>query len=120
MNFQELYDAAHQVAHDAAQKMIPTPVAFQNSNLFDNKPTGEVFVLDEGACGFAWIQFAGNTAWGKWAKKNNLAHSAYPTGLHIWVSDYGQSMDRKEAYARAFAEVLRLNGIKAYSNSRMD
>lgn len=71
-------------------------------------------------CGFAWIRFPGNTAWGRWAKKNAGASKAYPTGLSIWVSQFNQSVDRKYAYARAYANVLNSHGIKAHADSRLD
>lgn len=41
-------------------------------------------------------------------------------GLQYWVSQGGQSMQRKEAFARAFASVLKANGIDAFADSRMD
>ena len=44
----------------------------------------------------------------------------FRSGLSVWVSEGGQSMERKEAYARAYADVLRAAGIEAYAGSRMD
>jgi hypothetical protein len=73
-----------------------------------------------GVCGFAWVQFKGNTAWAKWAKQNAGARSAYQGGLNIWVHQFGQSMECKEKYAYAFADVLNKHNIKAYASSRMD
>lgn len=78
------------------------------------------FVAD-GVCGFAWINVKpANSAFGRWLKREGIASKAYGGGLDIWVSDYQQSMQRKEAYARAAAEVLREKGINAYAASRMD
>ena len=77
-------------------------------------------MVDDGACGFAWITFAGNTAFGKWAKKEGIARPHYPSGLCVWVSDFGQSVDRKAAYAGAYAQVLRNSGIDCYADSRLD
>lgn len=76
--------------------------------------------VDDGACGFAWINFAGNTAWGRWAKKAGIARPDYPTGLCVWVSEFGQSVDRKAAFAGAYAQVLRDAGIDCYAGSRLD
>jgi hypothetical protein len=50
----------------------------------------------------------------------SVGHPGYPTGYDIWVGGFGQSMARKEAYAGAFAKVLKDNGIDAYMQSRMD
>ena len=71
-------------------------------------------------CGFAWVRFAGNTAFGRWAKREGIARKAYGGGLEIWIFQYNQSIDLKAAYARAFAEALQEAGIDAYSGSRYD
>lgn len=71
-------------------------------------------------CGFGWVHFAGNTAWGRWAKKQGLARNDYPKGLCIWVSGYEQSYDRKLAYAQAYAKVLQEHNIDAYGTGRLD
>ena len=36
------------------------------------------------------------------------------------VSQYGQSLEKKEAFANAYAEVLSDAGVRAYVDSRMD
>jgi hypothetical protein len=82
--------------------------------------TKQVYVVEGGACGFAWVSIRGNTAFGKWAKKNGKARNGYPSGLAISIHAYNQSLARKEAHAYAMAEVLNEAGIKAYGNSRMD
>jgi len=71
-------------------------------------------------CGFAWVAFAGNTPWGRWAKAEGIAAKSYPKGLSIWVTDFGQSYDKKRAYARAYADVLNAHGINAHAGSRLD
>ena len=38
----------------------------------------------------------------------------------MWIGDYGQSMQRKEAYAYTFASVLQKHGIECHGMSRMD
>ena len=45
---------------------------------------------------------------------------SYYGGVDIWVGEFNQSMERKEACAAAMARVLNEAGIKAYSMSRMD
>ena len=71
-------------------------------------------------CGFGWVHFAGNTAWGRWAKANGIARDDYPKGLCIWVHQFEQSYDLKLAYARAYAEVLKSHGIDAVGRGRLD
>lgn len=96
-------------------------VKLVSSDLFDKPiPGAQTFIMDDFPCGFAWISFKGNTAWGKWAKAEGLARPDYPKGMSIWVHDFNQSMTKKEVYAQAYAKVLRDNGIEAYAQSRMD
>lgn len=80
---------------------------------------GEV-VINDGVCGFAWVSFKGNTAFGRYMKKIGQARKAYGGGLQVWIGAFGQSMTRKEAYASAFAATLRAAGIDAFADSRMD
>jgi len=77
-------------------------------------------VLD-GVCGFAWIVIKpANCAFANWARREGLGRTGYGGGLHIWVGDFDQSYEKKQAYAWAFAEVLRNAGYMAYSDGRLD
>jgi hypothetical protein len=111
-NFPVIHAQAHAAGVAAMEAAVPVPMVVVGGS--------EKYFVEGGVCGFAWVSFAGNTAWGKWAKKNKVARSAYPKGLQVWVGGGGQSMQRKEAYAHAFAQVLNANGIQAYAGSRMD
>lgn len=122
-DFQAIYEEARQAGMNAGNSKVPVPmIVCEHSNpLDDNSPISREYApVMGGVCGFAWIKFPGNTAFGLWAKKKGYARKSYPTGLSIWVSEFGQSMEKKEAFAYAFAEVLRKHGIKAYAGSRMD
>lgn len=109
MDFAAIYKEDHANGCLAAIQCKPTPMVV----------AGRYYVAD-GVCGFAWVQFKGNTAWGRWASKNKIAKPKYSGGLQIWISDYNQSMQKKEAYAKAFAETLKAHGIDASYDSRMD
>lgn len=111
-NFSEIFSAAHSAGMKALNDCIPVPMTVAGGN--------REWYVSEGACGFAWVEFAGNTAFGRWAKKTGNARPHYPSGLSVWVGEGGQSIARKEAYAQAFANVLRDFGIKAYAGSRLD
>lgn len=113
-DFSALYSAARSAGLSAGNAVAVTPMVVVERNGYTYPP------VEGGACGFAWIHFKGNTAWGRWAKKMGHASADYPKGLMIWVGDFNQSMTRKEAYARAFAAVLREAGIDAHARSRMD
>lgn len=122
VDYQAIYDEADRAGRAAAEAHTPTPmvVARHANPLDDRSPVQQSWTVPGGVCGFAWISFKGNTAWGRWTKKQGLSSKDYPTGLMIWVSDYNQSMELKEKYAAAFTEVLRKHGITAYMRSRMD
>lgn len=79
-----------------------------------------VWHVADGVCGFGWVEFAGNTAFGRWAKANGHARSGYPKGLSIWSKLRTQSMARNEAWAHAVAKCLTANGIPASGRSRID
>jgi predicted nucleic acid-binding Zn finger protein len=83
---------------------------------------GQRYVVPEGPCGFAWVVVKpGTSAFARWLVKKGYASKHYYGGVSIWVSDFNQSMERKYAYAAAFAEVLRQGGIEnCYADSRMD
>ena len=117
--FQTLHERAHDAGMKAGTESSPIPMTVQEADLSGN-PIGKTWYVSEGACGFAWIRFKGNTAWGKWAKAQGIATPAYPKGLQIWVSEFNQSVTRKEAYANAYAKVLCGAGIEAYADSRLD
>lgn len=120
--FDAIIKEAEAAGLKAGSAFVPTPmIVGQAVDLFSNKmvPGTEEFVSD-GVCGFAWVHFKGNTAFGRYMKKIGKADNDYPTGLSVWVHQFGQSMQKKEAYARAYAEVLRKYGIEAYANSRLD
>lgn len=52
----------------------------------------------------------------------NEPHRHYYGGTSVWVGGFNQSMQKKEAYARAFAAVVNehVAGVSAYASSRMD
>jgi hypothetical protein len=106
-----------------AAKTPRAMVVTEHSNpLDDNSPPKNVWYEPEGLCGFAWVNVSpGNSPFANWLKANKLASKAYGGGVDLWVSDFGQSVERKEACANAMAKVLREElGVKAYASSRLD
>lgn len=119
----DLYDKAHAAGVLAAGAKIPIPMIVQQhaNPLNDNSPVTQQWQVDGGVCGFAWITVRpGNSSFALWLKKNKDASKSYRGGMEIWVSAYCQSMERKEAYAQAFTDILREAGLNAYAGSRMD
>lgn len=120
--FQTIYDKAHKAGIRAGTDALPTTmlVAERVNPLDANSQVKRTWVVPEGLYGFAWISFPGNTAWARWCKAQGLDGNDYPRGKLIWVSQFGQSYERKLAYAKAFATVLNENGIRCYSCGRLD
>lgn len=116
-----IHAEAHAAGMRAGHAVTPKPMTVVETDVFGRRiPGAPVYRVDEGMCGFAWVSFKGNTAFGRQMKRLGIASRDYPTGLCVWVGEFGQSIERKEAYARAYAEVLRKHGIEAYANSRLD
>ncbi len=106
----ELWLGAKLAGSDAANAHTPQPMHIR----------GYAPILD-GVCGFAYITIKPATgAFVRWLKSQGIGHKAYYGGWEISVREYGQSMERKEAHARAAAQYLSDHGIKASYYSRMD
>lgn len=122
--FAELARRADEAGRQAAEACVPQPMTVvQHANpLDDSSPIVRVYEpVMEGVCGFAWVEiYPGNCSFANYAKKHLGASKHYGGGVSIWIGDYGQSYERKSAYAQAFAEVIREEGIKAYAGSRLD
>lgn len=83
--------------------------------------TGDPNTYMDGVCGFAWLWMKGNTAFAKWAAKEGLVSSAYPTGVQHWISAFNQSYERKVACAQAMANVIEAElGIDVIARGRLD
>ena len=123
--FEALYNQAREagLAAGAGSKLTPmvvgSPTTIFSNDIDSTKP---IYFVEDGVCGFAWINVKpGTSSFAKYLVKTGRARSdSYYGGVTIWVSEYNQSMQRKESYAHAFAKVLSDNGIKAYAASRMD
>lgn len=123
VSFNGLMTAARAAGLAAANAMTPTPmiVTEHENPLNDASPIKKSYYVPSGVCGFAWIVVKpGISSFARWLVKEGIAHKHYYGGVAIWVSDFGQSMERKEAYAHAFAKVLSDAGYKAWAESRMD
>jgi hypothetical protein len=97
--------------------VVGEPTTPLGNDIDYSKPT---YVLD-GLCGFAWVNISpARGAFVNYLKSRDVGSKAYYGGYEIWVQEFGQSVDRKSAFAGAFAEVLNKYGITAYAGSRLD
>lgn len=122
--FEELYNRADAAGRAAVSGFTPVPMVVGTAIGFSNQidPSKPTYFEADGVCGFAWVNVKpGNSAFANWLKKSSKARpDSYYGGVTIWVSEFNQSMQKKEVYAHAFAKVLAEAGVKAYAASRMD
>jgi hypothetical protein len=114
----EAYEAGLNAGKDADTPKFIIGDAIGLSNEID--PTKQTYILD-GLCGFAWVKISpARGAFVNYLKSREIGRKGYYGGYHIWVREFGQSVDRKSAFAQAFADVLNKYGITAYAESRLD
>ena len=121
---QALFNKAHAAGMAAGEAVRPVPmqVVQRLHPLDDSSPVVKVYepVMD-GVCGFAWVNIRpGNSSFANWLRKQGKGHKGYYGGWEYWVGAFNQSLERKMAYADAFARILEEAGIQAYPGSRMD
>jgi hypothetical protein len=113
MNYEEIYRLAVEEGKKAALALTPIPMVVSGY--------GQEYFVADGVCGFAWVNIRpGTSSFAKWLVKQGIARKSYYGGVDIWISDYGQSMQKKEAHAYAVADFLKAQGIIAQGMSRMD
>lgn len=116
--FEEAVREADAAGMAAAEACTPTPmiVAGRGSGL-----RTQYWHVPEGVCGFAWVTVRpGTSSFARWARKNGW-DKAYRGGIQLWVGMFGQSYERKLAYARAYAGVLQQKlGIDAVASGALD
>jgi hypothetical protein len=111
-SFAEWSHDAHAAGMKAVQQLEVQPMIVRGG--------ARSYYVADGVCGFAWVSVSpANSSFGRWAKEHGW-RKAYGGGIQLWVGLFNQSMQRKSAYADAYAESLRSHGIPARSGSRMD
>lgn len=98
--------------------VVGTPTELMGNEIDYSKKT---YVVEGGVCGFAGVVI--KPARGKFVsylKSIGKGNKHYYGGWYVSVREFGQSLARKEAYADAFADVLKEVGMRVYVDSRMD
>jgi len=128
----DIFNEAVKAGEDALNKCEPTPMVVEKHTnmLNDNSPVEKAWCVPDGVCGFAWISLKANTPSNRsflndmkragFLGEHGKFSKSYNGGYQYWVSQGGQSMQKKEAFAHAFADTLRKYGITCYVQSRMD
>lgn len=139
----EIINDAIKAGRKAGQEHNPTPmvVEMHTDQLDDSSPVEQSWNVPDGVCGFAWVIIRCKSSmnrsfinalkkaglvwtdpytYGPEAKGTILKRDSYYGGYCYWVSDFNQSMERKEKFAHAFSEVLEKYGIESTPISRLD
>ena len=115
----EAYEAGMKAGNEVGvpKFVVGTPTTPLGNDIDFKK---ETFIMD-GLCGFAWVTIKpARGAFVNYLKGRQVGSNGYYGGFEIWVREFGQSVDRKTAFARAFADVLNKYGINASVGSRLD
>lgn len=132
-----LWSRAKKAGDAALEACAPTPMVVQQhaNPMDDDSPVEKSWFVEGGVCGFATIHVKlktkNNRTFINGLKRAGICSSdenartewnkhGYYGGFYYHVSEGGQSMARKEAFANAAVEVLRKHGVEAYMMSRMD
>lgn len=118
-----LYATAHDAGNAAVQSATIQPMIVQQraNPLNDGSDLVQEYFVSDGVCGFASIVVKPATSsFAKYLKLNCGARKSYYGGIALSVQAFNQSLQKKEAYAYAFAKVLNEAGLNAYVESRMD
>lgn len=127
-SYVEIYEKAFAAGLAALKAATPVPMVVQQhaDMMNDHSPVVKEWFVADGACGFAWVNVKCKGEGLKFinAMKKHASDrwrkDGYYGGYTFWVREGNQSIQRKEAFAAAFADVLRENGIDAYWSSRLD
>jgi hypothetical protein len=111
-----LFEKAYTIGMEAGKAVECRPMHLRNN------ATGEVFTVDEGPCGFAWVNVKpGNCRFANFLKAEGLARrDSYYGGVTIWCREFNQSHTRKAAWATAVSAELQKYGLRASAGERLD
>lgn len=102
--------------HEAHLAGLAAVAAFTPDMMVVRDHDGNTWRVEGGPCGFARVEVRPrNTAWAKWLLGAGWRSSDYFRCVTLNISDFGQSMQRKEAYAAAFAAYLTACGYPGVS-----
>ena len=106
---------AHAIGTEAVTASTPTPMVVQDQS-------GKQYFVEGGVCGFAWVHVPkGTSRFARWLSKTNRGGRSYYGGVDIRSGQRDQSMERAEAYCRAYAlHLVTALGVECYMQSRID
>lgn len=124
-DYKSIWEEALQAGEKALKECVPTPmVVAQHENMADdNSPIEKAWHVPDGVCGFASVVMSpGTHSFIRWLKKNKVdIGKHYYGGMSYWISEGGQSYEKKCAYAKAMCNVLaKIEKLTVYVDSRLD
>lgn len=128
-NYAKIWHEAKLAGEKAAKEATPTPIVVYEAHLDDTPVAGgKSYYVAGGVCGFATLVIKPATSgFARWLKANERTYKHYYGGLAYFIhaesfnhSPLSQSLEIKEAYARAMVKVLKENGINCGWESRLD
>ena len=102
---------------------VAAVIGFTPSVMVVRDAAGITWRVDSGPCGFARVEVRPrNTAFARWlVQYAGWMSSDFHKCVYMNISDYGQSMERKETFAQAFADCLtRLGHERVTYTSTID
>lgn len=121
--FKALVEAAHAAGLAAAAATTPVPMEIYTAHPLTGTaiPGTPTYTVAAGVCGFAGVKLTPATsAFAKYLKSLGNFRPSYTGGLDSYVTEFGQSLELKTAYAWAYAATLRAAGYTAYAWDRID
>ena len=107
--WEAIFARAKTAGKEASNAVVPTPMVLEDYG-----------TEWEGMCGFGWVHLPNaRHPMAKWLLKSDLGNRAHP-GVTVWSTANTQSLDRNRAWAEAFAEVFKANGLECAAQSRVD
>jgi hypothetical protein len=108
--WRKIYNLADTAGRLAAEECVPTPMK-----------VGGFPVEMDGMCGSASIRISNaRKGFARWVIRSKVGDRHYKGGASIFAYHSSQSIDRAVAYAKAFASVLKLNGIECSIETFLD
>lgn len=123
--------AAAKAGLEAGNKSTPNPMIVQKHEnmLDDSSPIEKEYFVEGGVCGFAYVIVTpGTSSFARYLSSKHGWSKYYYGGVCMSVKEYGQSYERKMAYAEAYANTLDrilsennlLGSINIMVNGRLD
>jgi hypothetical protein len=122
-NMKKIFEDAHNKGIAAGNECTPIPMIVETRKNMadDDSPIVKQELIHAGVCGFVYLTIPARTNFAKFLIENKLGKKrSHGPGVTYWIRHFGQSYEKKKAYATAFAFHLIDNGINCRMEARID